>query len=652
MGKAQNGEGGFNAQGDLGQSGDPVKVKFFGEWYLPQELSAFTLMKMKEIAEHKIDSEIRDAVVTVPAYFTEKQRKATEEATKLAGLYPRQLIPEPTAAAICYGLDQYEERKQVYLVYDLGGGTFDVSIITVKEERIQVIATSGDPRLGGGDFDDAIVRWAVAELKDRFQLDVSNDPRAQAIIKYSAEEVKKALSIYESEKLVLMALRPEQPPILELTRENFEELIAEDLGKSFNYVDEALRLASENAGVQRDDIDAILLVGGSTRIPCVKQRLLEYFDRDDDFVRDNLDPDTVVARGAAILAKRYKPTDPPFDIERDIDDAQTSEDENDVVVHHITEHSLGIGVVDEAGEHRVSRILSQGTNIPVASTRGGFTNAGPTTELLVQVYQGEGDYVVENELIGVVPIEPIVPMPANHHKFEVTFSLNRSGLLTAVVNHLNEGNIYQAQFEHKTGIGGNEALARIRDKLLLRYGSPHTVVKEEKGPTPDEFPPPPGPRSSTAEQPPVPDPEPASGEALASGTPINASELSVHDRAKDARPSPTDSTSVQRPDEGLSATTKPSEPAPTIHGHGEENAADQSRSPAAVAPLALPSAVEVPESLRRIVRRSRQLLQKNADPSLIKAYNKLVFALTQGADGKELDKLGDELEDTYFDCRS
>ncbi|HEY7544278.1 MAG TPA: Hsp70 family protein, partial [Blastocatellia bacterium] len=329
----------FRAKED-GYEGDPVKVRFSDQWFMPQEISAFTLMKMKEIAEAEIGEEIRDAVITVPAYFTEKQKKATKEAALLAGLYPRQLIPEPTAAAICYGVDQLEPVRKVYLVYDLGGGTFDVSIITVEEQRIDVVATSGDPRLGGGDFDDAITEWAVEELRRDYKMDVANNPRAKAIIKLNAEKTKIELSTFASAKMPLLELKPDSPPVLELTREKFEELIDPLLGKSLSYVDTAIKMAEEKRGVRREDIDAILLVGGSSRIPKVKTRLLDYFQKDESFVRANLDPDAVVARGAAMLALRFMPSPPPFDITHSPDASQINTlAEDELKILYITEHS-------------------------------------------------------------------------------------------------------------------------------------------------------------------------------------------------------------------------------------------------------------------------------------------------------------------------
>ena len=181
---------------------DPYRVKFADEMYMPQEISAFILLEVKKVAEDELGETINDAVITVPAYFTEKQKKATDEAALLAGLYPRQLIPEPTAAAICYGVDEGESEKMTYLVYDLGGGTFDVSIIIVEDENIAVIATSGDSRLGGSDFDDALTSWVLEELKSKHQID-NLDNKSIAKIKAEAEKAKIILSVYNDASIDL-----------------------------------------------------------------------------------------------------------------------------------------------------------------------------------------------------------------------------------------------------------------------------------------------------------------------------------------------------------------------------------------------------------------------------------------------------------------
>lgn len=627
------GEGGFRARQQVneGYQGDPVKVRFCGKWRLPQEISAFTLMKMKDVAEAALGCEVRDAVITVPAYFTERQRKATEEAAYLAGLYPRQLIPEPTAAAICYGVDQYVDTRKVYLVYDLGGGTFDVSIISVEESNIEVLATSGDPRLGGGDFDDAITRWAVEQLLKQHQIDIRNNARAQSIVKYYAEELKIRLSTYESDSMTLPELRPAQPPTLRLDRKTYEGLIEADLKKSLSYVDSALEFAESEKGVRRTDIDAILLVGGSSKMPCVKARLLDYFKQEPSFVRANLDPDAVVARGAAILAKRFQASPPPFDVFREFDGSEQTNPEEGIV-NLITEHSLGVGVTRESDNQSVvSRIIARGTSIPVSVTKGNYTNPGPTEQITVQVYQGEEVHVFENSLIGEIIIGPMEPKPKDHHRFDVTFSLDRNGLLTATVNHLNERKTFRAAFTQPTGIGGRARLAEIRKQLVELYqpdptatpGQVETVIIVPQVPAPAGAPSN-GNGNGMAHAPvgeEMPNPVPAARAAAATSPPPASP-------ATPPQPSPEPAAAAAAASGGDQAVAT----VPELHVLADEG--------------------KVPEQFKSVWRRSKRLLSSNSDPRLIAALNTFVDALNQGVDGEPLERIGDSLEDVYLDCRA
>ena len=578
------------------QIGKPVVAHFAGEWLRPQEISAFTLMRMKQVAEEEIGEEIRDAVITVPAYFTEKQKRATSEAALMSGLYPRQLIPEPTAAAICYGVDRQDEGKHVYLVYDLGGGTFDVSIISAEGTNLSVIATAGDPRLGGGDFDDAIVNWAMVELATKFGLDLRTQVgdralRDRALIKFYAEKAKIALSAMTETSMPLMQLNPSNPPVITLTRAKFEELIDTQLRKSITFVEKAIRSAEEEKGVQRDEITAILLVGGSSKIPKVRSLLLEYFQRGDDFIRGDADPDQVVARGAAILASRFAPSPAPFDIQRSPDSNMIVESDAVVDIGHITEHSLGVAV--QGGIF--NEIVRQGSTIPTEVTKGNYANAGPTTDIEVRVFQGEAPpkdgarYVHECTEIGIVHIGPIEPLPEGRHRFEVTFALDMNGLLTATVNQLNTGNKWTANFEHTTGVGGADALEGRRKRLLAMFGGKalQNIVHAEPIPVPvSGLPIPP---QIPAPPPPMPAPPP----------PI---------------------------------------PEPT---------------PAAATPGAAISAITgtVPEQFKSVVRRTQKALDAAPNELLMKALVDFINAVNSSVTGDDLLELGDALEEAYLDAR-
>jgi molecular chaperone DnaK (HSP70) len=464
---------------------DPLHVSLAGQWLRPQEVSAFVLMKMKEVAEAELGApEILDAVITVPAYFRENQRGATKEAALLAGLYPLQLIAEPTAAAICYGLDRYEGRRRAYLVYDLGGGTFDVSIIHVEGEKVIVVATSGDQRLGGGDFDEAITDWALKELTaDNLRLE--RDPAARARIKAHAELAKERLSDFQSTTLSLIDVRPEAPPVLTLTRERFEELIHHDLHRTLHSVEEAISLASAK-GLERDQLDAVLLVGGSTKIPAVRRMLADYFGRGDDFVKLDLDPAAVVARGAAIMASRFAPSPPPFDLGRTPEPGLTTTGPGGVVdVLPITEHSLSVGVVG----NRCVRLIERGTNVPVSRTQSNFTNEGPSDTMEAPVFQGESEYQPDNTRIGTVYLDNLEVRPRGYHQFVVTYTLDGNGLLSVEVRQPNTGQIWQSRFEHETLVNSVNQLEVRRQELMRLYGLPR--------PAPPSYVPPP-PRSPAA----------------------------------------------------------------------------------------------------------------------------------------------------------
>jgi len=642
--------GTFRAGGD-GFEGDPLKVMFDGEWYLPQEISAFTLMKMKQIAEAHIGEPIRDAVITVPAYFKEKQKKATEEAAYLAGLYPRQILGEPTAAAICYGVDRVESDRKVYLVFDLGGGTFDVSIISVEESQIAVLSTSGDPRLGGGDFDDAIVDWVVQELREKFQLDTSGDREKLARIKAHAEQAKKDLSSLNSVTLNLIDVWPQQPPALELTRERFEQLIDSLLNKSITYVDAALNQAQEQKGLRREDLDQILLVGGSTKIPYVKSKLLGYFEEDDSFVSSGLNPDEVVARGAATVALKFAPSQGEFDIANRPDNSLLNTDMDEGVdVELITEHSLGVGVQNNL----VRRLIDQGRSIPVSLREGGFTNAGPTDHVEVPVYQGEGEYAYQNTLIGTLRIGPMEPKPEGTHQFEVTFSLDDNGLLSMTVHHINEGKNYQAQFEQKTGVGGTDALTARRQKLLKLFAGPTALpsgtVQQHPGAAipPPTAPVAPGgaamPQQPAAPQ--VPDGTAMSPQPVGpTGVPVDVPHATPPQptAAPATAPTPTP-IGVAQP-----STTQDTVPQPAPIAPAPQPVAPESVT--APATEVQQPTVEVPAEFKSIVRRSQKLLLNGGNNQLRQAYDQFISLLNSGAAEDDLEEAGDTLADVYHDCR-
>jgi molecular chaperone DnaK (HSP70) len=450
----------FGAGGTSFRVDDPLHVRLHGEWLRPQEVSALVLMRMKEIAERELGRGVHDAVVTVPAYFTERQKKATEEAARLAGLHPRQLISEPTAAAIAYGVDRSEEERRIYLVFDLGGGTFDVSIIETRDRQITVLATAGDARLGGGDFDAAVANWLNEQIG---RTSLSDDERMQALA--AAEKAKRELSLHET---TTIDLGGGAAPI-ELDRAQFESLIKPTLDRSLKKVVEALDMARGGPDQPPLNVDAVLLVGGSTRIPLVREMLVDHFEKDDDFVRADGDPDTLVARGAAILARRFEPSE-SFDFTPSTAGDRQA-DEDDFEIRLITEHTLGVGVQDD----RCDPLIKRGEKIPNHKEKR-YTNQKDSENVEVPIYQGESDIVHNNTRVGTIVLDKIERREAGYHQFDITFKLDVNGLLEVKVVHANTGRDYGATFRQSTSIGKIDMLAESR-RRLLRLLQPRTEAK-------------------------------------------------------------------------------------------------------------------------------------------------------------------------------
>jgi molecular chaperone DnaK (HSP70) len=585
------------------EMGELARVRLGEGDFTPQEISAFILMKMKEVAEAEFGEELWDAVITVPAYFKETQKRATKEAALLAGLYPRQLIPEPTAAAFCYGLDQFDPQRKRYLVYDLGGGTFDVSIIDVQEGNVQVLATHGDPRLGGGDFDKAILQWALEELQTRHNINLRGNQWAEAKILLRAEETKKRLSTETQTILPLMGILDpgQQPQQLELTREKFEELIQGFLSRSLGSVDQAIKIAEEDRGLKREEVDAILLVGGSSKIPRVREMLLDYFQKDETFIRADVNPDEVVARGAAAVALRHTPNPGPFDIHRsEASGLINPEADQEYTFGLITEHTLGVAVQRDL----FSRIIARGSSIPINITDDNYTNAGPSTHVDVRVYQGEGTYCYENTFIGTVQLGPMEPKPEGHHRFAITFKLDENGLFTATVHHINENQTYQQSFTPQTAVGGVEALAALRQKLLGLFDAGSmaalhmaAVFSQQAGATPS----PPGSGGQPPGMTPPPPPPP-----------------------RGATPAPDAAAAPEPP---------PTEAQPIQLGEIPELSA------------------EVDGDTNSLIRRAKRQLVRNPDQNLWEALKAFIEGLNQGKPQEEINNLYDDLADAYDDAR-
>lgn len=408
-------------------------VRFRGRDHLPQEISAFILMELKRQAEAYIGEPVHDAVITVPAYFREPQRRATQEAAAMARLNVCYLLNEPTAAAVCFGMDKVESgRPRMLAVYDLGGGTFDVTIVQISEREVDVVGTGGDSRLGGGDFDDRITEHVLRHLLENHQVDLSGSADVRHRIKREAEKRKRELSTASAAVLDLAYLTPNLMAEVPITRAEFEALIDDLLARSLGCLDQAISSAYESNGVEADEIEQVLLVGGSTRIARIRPMLAEHLGLDLGDIRGDISPDEVVALGAALVARRYEPSAGYAgpDVRVAPGAAPLSADATDVpVLQDVTSHSLGILCEDSA----MVTILPRDSRVPATITQNGFTNRGRTSLIRVLVFQGEHPVAFENHLIGELRIDLPEPRERGFYRFEVTFELDLNSLLTVVV---------------------------------------------------------------------------------------------------------------------------------------------------------------------------------------------------------------------------
>ena len=430
--------------------GIPKRVRFRDRDYLPQEISAFILVELKRQAEAFLGEAVHDAVITVPAYFKEPQRGATQDAGAIARLNVKQLLNEPTAAAVSFGADQVDDgQSHIYAVYDLGGGTFDVSIIEVGGGNVSILGTGGNPRLGGGDFDDSITKWALDEIFTKHRVDLRNDDTVKARIKEVAERRKRELSAATSAVLDLPYLTPNLSVNLTLTRAVFNGLVEARLRESLTCLDAAIESASQTRAIREEDIEQVLLVGGSTRIPRVRALLIEYMTHlQEKDIRADINPDEAVSRGAALVARKFNPAEGFEGAEIDLVAAGAitqadKEEASGLVLQDVTSHTLGILVNDQD----FHPIIPKETRIPAEHTESGFTNRGPSNAVDVLIYQGEDKIAFNNTLIGKLPIPLPEPKPGGYWKFAVTFGLDNDGLLQVIVKRLNDEQSFKANVQ-------------------------------------------------------------------------------------------------------------------------------------------------------------------------------------------------------------
>lgn len=398
--------------------GTDYRRKIDGKYYTPQEISAFILMKLKEDAEDFLGQPVTDAVVTVPAYFTDAQRQATKDAGKIAGLNILRIINEPTSAALAYGLDNGTAQK--VLVYDLGGGTFDVSVIDIGDNVIEVLATSGDNHLGGDDFDERIVNYLVEQFKISDGINLSKDVSAMQRLREEAEKAKKELSssVTTNINLPFIAMSKDGPHHIDITlsRQTFDELTADLVDRTITPVENALH----DAGLSKTDINMVLLVGGSTRIPAVADKVRQLMGKEPS---RNLNPDECVALGAAVQGGKLG------------NQLQAGSAASEIILMDVTPMSLSIETMGGIA----SRLIERNTTIPTRHSQI-FTTAGNfQTSVDIKVFQGERKFTRDNKLLGNFRLNGIKRAMAGVPQIEVTFDIDVNGIVNVSAKDLGTG---------------------------------------------------------------------------------------------------------------------------------------------------------------------------------------------------------------------
>ncbi|MDD6845260.1 MAG: molecular chaperone DnaK [Clostridia bacterium] len=400
--------------------GTDYRKKIDGKHYTPQEISAFILTKLKNDAESYLGEEVTDAVITVPAYFNDAGRQATKDAGRIAGLNVLRIINEPTSAALAYGLDNGQPQK--ILVYDLGGGTFDVSIIEIGDRVIEVLATSGDNHLGGDDFDDRIVNFLVEQFRTQTGINLVKDPSAMSRVREEAEKAKKELSsamtAYINLPFIAMAKDGPRHMDIQLTRQQFVSMTSDLVDRTVTPVENALH----DAGLGKQDIDMVLLVGGSTRIPAVQDKVRNLMGKEPS---RNLNPDECVAMGAAIQGGKLSGQLIP------------GSGASEIILMDVTPMSLSIETVGGIA----SRLIERNTTIPTRHSQI-FTTAGNfQTSVDIKVFQGERKFTRDNKLLGNFRLSGIKRAPAGTPQIEVTFDIDVNGIVNVSAKDLGTGNL-------------------------------------------------------------------------------------------------------------------------------------------------------------------------------------------------------------------
>jgi molecular chaperone DnaK len=422
-------------------------VEIAGKVYTPQEISAKILIKLKTDAESYLGSTVTDAVITVPAYFNDAQRKATQEAGTIAGLNVLRIINEPTAGALAYGLDKKGEEKVI--VYDLGGGTFDVTVLEIGDGTFEVLSTDGNAFLGGDDFDNRIIDWLADDFQSEFGIDLRNDKMAHQRLKDEAEKAKKELSATAETEINLPFITADATGpkhlVKSLTRAKFESMTDDLVSETLDHI----KTAMNDAGLDNDEIDEIIMVGGSTRIPKAQEIVKEYFGKE---LNNSVNPDEVVAAGAAIQGGVLKG------------------DVKDVLLLDVTPLSLGLETLGGV----MTKLIEKGTTIPVKKSQVFSTAQDNQPAVSIMVGQGEREFAKDNKSLGQFELSDIPAAPRGVPQIEVTFDIDANGVLNVSAKDKGTGK------ENKITISGSSGLSDDEIEKMVNEAEANKEADEKK----------------------------------------------------------------------------------------------------------------------------------------------------------------------------